>query len=95
MSAATLAPIFPASLAMTGADQSTRRERETQGRHRRWMILPRYGTADGDRWTIIASPIPGEGNPAAGIENGQFANLAEAYEARDEAEAIDNGEDAD
>ena len=70
----------------------TRRERVTQGRHRQWRIVARYGTADTDRWTLIGTPIPGADNPAACIEDGQFATLNEAREALREAEKIDNGE---
>lgn len=87
-----LEPMFPASLAMTGSEQTLRRsERMTDGRYRVWYIVPRYGTADSDRWTVIGEPIPGEGNPAAEIEDGQFPDLTSAKEALALCELFDDG----
>jgi len=84
-------PMFPASLVMTGTDQTLRRERVKQGRWRTWRILPRYGTGNEDRWTLIATPAPAVGNPAATYEDGQYATLVGAWTALGRAEEIDNG----
>lgn len=87
----TLAPMFPESLVMTGEDQTLRRKRIVSTRHRQWEILPRYGSADSDRWTVVGTPIPGCSNPARDIEDGQFSSLAEAYGAREECIRLDDG----
>lgn len=69
----------------------TRRERIVQGIHRKWEIRARYGTAESDRWTILATPLPGADNPAGVYENGQFADLEEARRALAIAELKDDG----
>ena len=84
-------PMFPPSLMMTGEDQTLRRKRIQQGKHRTWEVLPRYGTADSDRWTVVGRPIPAEDNPARLIEDGQFATLEDAYAAAGECDLIDDG----
>ena len=87
-----LRPMFPESLIMTGASQSLRRpERATSGKHRVWYVMPRYGTAESDRWTFVGVPIPGDANPATDYENGQYPSLAAAREALASAEAVDDG----
>jgi hypothetical protein len=91
MSVLDLRPMFPEHLVFTGMDQTMRRERKQQGRHRTWQILPRYGTAESDRWTVIGTPQPGSGNPATDIEDGQFPSLQDAYLAMGEADLIDDG----
>lgn len=72
-------------------EPETRRERIFKGAHREWEIRARYGTAESDRWTLIATPIPAADNPAAAFENGQFADLEEARRALAIAELKDDG----
>lgn len=86
-----LTPMFPESLVMTGVDQTLRRERVVVSPFRTWRIVPRYGTAESDRWTIIGSPIPALSNPAADYEDGQFSTLQDATEALATAMTCDNG----
>lgn len=86
-----LRPMFPDSLVMTGENQTLRRRRETHGDYRNWIILPRYGTAESDRWTMLGQPRPGDGNPASEFEDGQFPSLADARSALDAAESVDDG----
>ncbi|MFE6966892.1 hypothetical protein ACFVAJ_17410 [Agromyces sp. NPDC057679] len=62
-----------------------------QGEHRVWKLTPRQGTAPTDKWTLIGSPAPAEGNPCSAIENGQWATLDEVYQALQEAEREDDG----
>jgi hypothetical protein len=90
MMATPLAPM-PAHLIFTGTEQPLRRKRTAHTEHRTWEILPRYGTAETDRWTVVATPRPADGNPAADIENGQFATLQEARDARRHCIQIDDG----
>lgn len=61
------------------------------GRHRSWRIEPRSGTGPNDHYTLIGQPNPGDGNPAAAIENGQFPSWQAALDAQHEAERIDDG----
>jgi hypothetical protein len=79
----------------TGEGQTLRRKRTTKGKHRTWEILPRIGTCPDapffDRWTIKGTPIPGDGNPAAEIEDGQFPTIAAARAALAECIRIDDG----
>jgi len=79
----------------TGTEQALRRKRVTVGRHRTWEILPRIGTSPDapffDRWTVIGTPIPGDGNPAGEIEDGQFPTIAAARAALAECERLDDG----
>lgn len=83
--------VFPEWLALTGETQTLRRKRIVSTRHRQWEILPRYGSADTDRWTVVGTPIPGPTNPARDIEDGQFSSLAEAYAAREQCIRLDDG----
>lgn len=85
------APIFPAWLALSGENQRLRRRRERHTSMRTWRILPRYGTGEDDRWTIEGTPAPGPDNPAAVLEDGQFARLAVAYAALDRCLMLDDG----
>lgn len=82
---------MPESLALTGTEQTLRRKRTTHGQYRRWEVLPRYGTARSDRWTVIGTPIPADTNPATDYEDGQFPTLTAAYQALAEAERTDDG----
>ena len=90
-----LSPMFPDSLVHTGMDQSLRRRRVIAGKHRTWEILPRYGTANSDRWTVIGIPMPALSNPASAYEDGQYSDLESAYAAQARAEKEDNGWDED
>lgn len=82
---------MPESLVHTGTEQTLRRKRTMRGQYRRWEVLPRYGTARSDRWTVIGTPIPADTNPATDYEDGQFPSLAVAYQALAAAEHIDDG----
>lgn len=83
--------MVPHSLVMSGSEQTLRRKREKQGEHRHWQILPRYGTANSDRWTVIGTPIPGSTNPCADYEDGQFPDLATAYDVLEICIKLDDG----
>lgn len=61
------------------------------GRHRSWRIEPRKGTGPDDNYTVLGAPIPGDGNPAAIYENGQFPSWFVALDAMRLAEAVDDG----
>jgi hypothetical protein len=76
---------------MTGTEQTLRRRRVYQGRHRRWEIIPRYGTGPDDRWTVIGSPIPGASNPARVYEDGQYPTIAVAKKALTMCRNVDDG----
>lgn len=82
---------MPEHLVFTGEDQTLRRKRVASTMHRRWEILPRYGTAASDRWTVVGTPIPGASNPARDYEDGQFPDLATAYGVREICIRIDDG----
>lgn len=81
---------MPSHLVMTGTEQSVRRKRVTVTEHRTWEILPRYGTAESDRWTVIGTPPPGE-EECACIEDGQFSSLKAARHALAECIRLDDG----
>ena len=83
--------MFPHSLVMTGTEQTLRRQRIKQGKYRAWTILPRYGTANSDRWTVLGTPIPGASNPCRDYEDGQFPDLATAYHVLDVCLQLDDG----
>lgn len=61
------------------------------GRHRSWRIEPRMGTGPDDRYTLLAEPVPGDDNPAAAIEDGQFPSWQAALGAQHDAERVDDG----
>lgn len=82
---------MPRHLVLTGSEQTLRRERVTVGKHRTWRILPRYGTAESDRWTVIGTPIPGGDNPCADYEDGQFPSLMVAKRVLATCLELDNG----
>lgn len=86
-----LAPMNPASLVLTDGGP-VRGERRVVTEHRTWRIEARYGTADTDRWTVVATPFPGGENPAASYEDGQYATLTQAREALAAAIQVDNGD---
>jgi hypothetical protein len=79
----------------TGEDQTLRRQRVTVGAHRTWKIVPRIGTCPDepyfDRWTVVGTPIPSGSNPAADYEDGQFPDLATAYEVLRKCLLLDDG----
>jgi len=91
MSTVNLAPMFPHSLVMTGTEQTLRRTRITKGKHRTWQILPRYGTAESDRWTVVGTPIPAADNPCRDYEDGQFPDLATAHDVLETCLRLDDG----
>ena len=85
-------------LEATGAPSDEAHERieteasvEMLGRHRTWRIVPREGSREDDRWTLLGSPIPSPGNPAAPYDDGQFPTLTDARIAMHTAEAVDDG----
>ena len=82
---------FPEWLSFTGEDMKLRRKREVTTPFRRWEILPRYGSAESDRWTIIGTPAPGPSNPARDYEDGQYPSLAAAYDALNQCLTHDDG----
>lgn len=78
-------------MSFTGEEQTLRRTRVSYGEYRFWYIAPRYGTGPDDRWTLLASPLPAEDNPASAYEDGQYATISDARAAREIAEALDDG----
>ena len=64
---------------------------ELAGRHRAWRIVPRKGSREDDRWTLLGSPIPAPENPAAPYDDGQFPTLTDARIAMHTAEVVDDG----
>lgn len=61
------------------------------GTHRTWSIVPRVGTGPDDKWTILASPVPGAENPAAAYDDGQYSSQRDALMAVGQAERSDDG----